>query len=86
MRSNGYWLGELVKHVRYGTDLRRILDEKKLIETLDGPSMQKAAKRYFADDRVLFGLLEPAGTAQAKGTPPGKPATAGEKPALAPTP
>jgi zinc protease len=69
VRTNGYWMGELVDHDRYGDDPRQILDEKKLIEALDSKGMQEAAKRYFPDDRVLLGLLEPAKEAPAKAKP-----------------
>jgi zinc protease len=60
LRSNGYWMGELVDHARYGEDPRLILEQKKLIDALDSKGMQEAAKRYFPDDRVLLGVLEPA--------------------------
>jgi zinc protease len=79
LRSNGYWMGEIVNRARYNEDPRLILEQKKLIDGLDAKGLQQAAKHYFPDDRVLFGLLEPAATTTP--TPaPAKPAPEAAKP------
>jgi zinc protease len=60
LRTNDYWLDQLVEHYRYGTDPRFILEEKKLIEAMDAKSLQAAAQRYFDEKQQLVGVLEPA--------------------------
>ncbi len=70
LRNNGWWLGWLGEHARYGSDPRLILAEKQLIDTLDARGMQEAARRHFAEGRLLIGVLEPSTTA--KPEPPGK--------------
>jgi zinc protease len=63
LRTNGFWLGWLAQHARDGSDVRLILEEKKLIDTLDARRMQEAARRHFADANVLQGVLEPEASA-----------------------
>ncbi|HEY0709238.1 MAG TPA: insulinase family protein, partial [Polyangia bacterium] len=75
LRNNGHWMSELTNHARHGTDPRRILEEGKLIESLDAASLATAAKKYFDPRRVLVATLEPA---QAAPSPSAKP---GDKPA-----
>jgi zinc protease len=60
VRTNGYWAGWLTEHYRAGTDPKAILDEPKLIESLDGPALQEAARRHFDDRQKMMGVLKPA--------------------------
>jgi zinc protease len=72
LRTNGYWLGMLADHARHGTDVRLILEEKKLIDALDVRGLQDAARRSFAEERLVVGVLEPAVSPTVKPIPPGK--------------
>ena len=59
-RTNGYWIAWLTEHYRAGTDPRLVLQERKLIETLDLAALQAAARRYFDDKQRMVGVLKPA--------------------------
>jgi zinc protease len=65
-RTNGYWVGWLTDHYRAGTDPRQLLQERKLIDTLDGPALQAAARRYFDDKQRLVGVLRPLSPSSAR--------------------
>jgi zinc protease len=86
LRNNGHWMSELASHARYGTDPRRILEEGKLIESLDAAGLATAAKKYFDPRRVLIATLEPAVAGQNKPAdkptdkPTDKPAAPANKP------
>jgi zinc protease len=66
VRTNGYWLGHLGEHYRYGTDPRLVLEEPKLIERLDAAGLQAAAVQYFDEKRQMKGVLLPAVSAPLK--------------------
>ena len=70
VRTNGYWLGWLTEHYRAGTDPRAVLDEPKLIDSLDGAALQAAARRYFDDKQQMVGVWKPAGGAPAAAADP----------------
>jgi zinc protease len=65
-RTNGYWVGWLTEHYRAGTDPRQVLQERKLIETLDLAALQAAARRYFDDKQKLVGVLKPLSPSSAR--------------------
>ena len=66
VRTNGYWLGWLTEHYRAGTDPRQVLQERKLIETLDVAALQAAARRYFDDKQKMVGVLKPLSPSSAR--------------------
>jgi zinc protease len=82
LRNNGYWLGQLVDHYRYGTDPALILRERELIDAVTPERLAEAAGRYFSDKRYVMGVLRPALPAVSSTTAaaPGRPAA----PATAP--
>jgi zinc protease len=79
-RNNGYWLGQLVDHYRYGTDPTLILREGELIEDVTPARLAEAAARYFSDKRYVMGVLRPASPAVSSTAAPGK------RPSPAPAP
>ena len=71
IRTNGYWLSRLSEHLSFGTDPKLILEEGKLIDLVDGPSLKAAAARYFDEKRQIKGVLRPAaGVAPGPSAPP----------------
>jgi zinc protease len=69
VRNNGYWLGRLSEHYRFGTDPRLVLEEPRLIESVDAPSLRAAALKYFDGKRRLLGIQRPAAAAAAAPQP-----------------
>jgi zinc protease len=76
-RHNGYWLTHLAGHYRHGTDPRLILEEGKLIDSVDAAAVKAAAAVYFDGPNSLLGIQRPA----AAPAPSARPPAAARKPA-----
>jgi zinc protease len=68
LRSNSFWLGELVEHLRYDDDPALILRQGELIDALTAPRLEDAARRYFDQRQYVLGTLQPATPAVSSGT------------------
>jgi zinc protease len=62
LRQNGYWLEALTTRYREGRDPRDILDAGRLIDALDAPAIQQAARRYLRTDNYVQVTLFPEKT------------------------
>jgi zinc protease len=68
LKENGYWLGQLTHHYRYGEDPRKILDIDRWTKRISSQVLQRAAQRYLDPKKVIAGVLMPEGP-PAPGTP-----------------
>jgi len=60
LQENQYWLGQLVRHERLGTDPHLILSTPDLTESLTAEMVRDAARRYISDDDHIRVVLMPA--------------------------
>jgi zinc protease len=60
VKTNGYWLGRLVDHARFGTDPVLILREEELIDALTPEALRDSAAATLHPRRVVRGVLRPA--------------------------
>jgi zinc protease len=58
LKDNGFWIGQLADHMRYGTDARKMLELGKMVERVSSDAVQGAARRYLGRD-VVDALLMP---------------------------
>jgi zinc protease len=62
LKQNRYWLNQLVRHFRYGTDAGRIVDlERQAIARVGAENIRNAARYYLGANRIE-GLLLPQTT------------------------
>jgi zinc protease len=62
LKQNRYWLNQLVRHFRYGTDAGRIVDlERQAIARVGAENVRNAARYYLGANRIE-GLLLPQTT------------------------
>jgi zinc protease len=59
LRSNGYWLAQLMYRDRYGLDPGEILTYADLVKGLDAATLQDAARRYLHADNYVQVSLRP---------------------------
>lgn len=59
LKENRFWMRELAKHYRYGTDPSDIGDTSKTTVRVSSDNVKKAAKRFFNTKRYLDGVLLP---------------------------
>src|SRR4029079_15812511 len=57
--NNGYWLTRLADAYRYGTDPRQILEDARLIDSVDAAAVKAAAAVYLDGRRSLLGIQRP---------------------------
>ncbi len=80
VRNNGYWLTRLADAYRFGTDPRQILEDARLIDSVDAESVKAAAAVYLDGRRSLLGIQRPV----APPTTAPRPPTAARKPGAPP--
>jgi zinc protease len=64
LQENRYWLGQLERHHKRGTDATEILDISDEVAGLSRELIRDAARRYIHDDRYVRVVLLPEATTQ----------------------
>ncbi len=64
-KENRWWSRELVDTYRYGADPTELLQLDEKVERVDKTTVQKAARKYLNDKRLVDGLLMPEASAEA---------------------
>jgi zinc protease len=64
LEENGYWLGQLERHHKRGTDAAEILDIEDEVATLSPALIRDAARRYIDRDRYVRVVLLPESATQ----------------------
>ena len=59
LRSNGYWLNQILEKDRYGSDLLEILTAEEMIDAITPAMVQEAAQRFFDMENFFHGVLLP---------------------------
>ena len=63
-KENRWWSRKLVDAYRYDTDPKELLKLDEMVERVDKATVQKAARKYLNDKRLVDGLLMPENSAE----------------------